>query len=81
MARGRRGSKRREGTEAGGELFDRICPAPGCSARVRARSAFCPRHETTALGEASVRELRELTRELERLGCVCKFGPAGMVCA
>ncbi len=54
--------------EALPELEVRVCAMPECEQRAVARSLFCTQHHGTAVGEAGARELRQLTREMERLG-------------
>ncbi len=49
-------------------LRERACALPGCGGRAISRSLFCMYHHDTAVGEAGARELRMLTREMERLG-------------
>jgi hypothetical protein len=49
-------------------LRDRVCAMPECESRAVSRSIFCGHHQQTAVGEAGARELRQLTREMERLG-------------
>jgi hypothetical protein len=49
-------------------LRARACALPGCGSRAVSRSLFCTYHQNTAVGEAGARELRMLTREMERLG-------------
>jgi hypothetical protein len=50
------------------DLRDRVCAMPECDATAVSRSLFCGYHQRTAVGEAGARELRQLTREMERLG-------------
>ena len=49
-------------------LRERGCAMPECGAMAAPRSLFCGHHQQTAVGEAGARELRQLTREMERLG-------------
>ncbi len=49
-------------------LRERVCAMPECESRSVSRSIFCGHHQQTAVGEAGARELRQLTREMERLG-------------
>jgi len=50
------------------DLRDRMCAMPECDAPAVSRSLFCSYHQRTAVGDAGARELRQLTREMERLG-------------
>jgi hypothetical protein len=50
------------------DLRDRVCAMPECDTKAVSRSLFCGYHQRTAVGEAGARELRQLTREMERLG-------------
>jgi hypothetical protein len=50
------------------ELRERVCAMPECESRAVPRSLFCGYHQQTAVGEAGARELRQLTREMERMG-------------
>lgn len=50
------------------EMKERTCAMPECESRAVSRSLFCSYHQSTAVGEAGARELRQLTREMERLG-------------
>ena len=50
------------------ELAVRRCAMPECERAAVNRSLFCGQHHETALGEAGARELRQLNREMERLG-------------
>ncbi|MCO5222160.1 MAG: hypothetical protein M9947_11360 [Thermomicrobiales bacterium] len=54
--------------EALEEMEVRTCALPECESKAVARSLFCSYHQRTAVGEAGARELRQLTREMERLG-------------
>jgi hypothetical protein len=54
--------------EALNSLRERVCAMPECGGRAVSRSLFCAYHHETAIGEAGARELRTLTREMERLG-------------
>ena len=54
--------------EALDSLRERRCAMPECTGRAVSRSLFCAHHHDTAIGEAGARELRQLTREMERLG-------------
>jgi hypothetical protein len=49
------------------EMRERTCAMPDCEGTAVARSLFCLHHHNTAVGEAGARELRQLTREMERL--------------
>ena len=49
-------------------LRERVCALPECGSRAVSRSLFCAYHQSTAVGEAGAKELRMLTREMERLG-------------
>jgi hypothetical protein len=49
-------------------LRERVCAMPDCESKAVSRSIFCGHHQQTAVGEAGARELRQLTREMERLG-------------
>lgn len=49
-------------------LRERVCAMPECESKAVSRSIFCGRHQQTAVGEAGARKLRQLTREMERLG-------------
>ena len=64
------GEPGRGGAGAGGldSLRERLCAMPECEGRAVSRSLFCAYHHETALGEAGARELRQLNREMERLG-------------
>ncbi len=55
-------------SEEAPELGVRRCAMPECGNRAVSRSVFCTQHHETAVGEAGARELRQLNREMERLG-------------
>ncbi|MEZ4531729.1 MAG: hypothetical protein R2855_11995 [Thermomicrobiales bacterium] len=48
-------------------MKERQCAMPECGWAI-SRSLFCGYHHSTAVGEAGSKELRMLTREMERMG-------------